>query len=57
MPTARHSSAAIEGALTYARQHGWLVIKSKGGAAHAWGVMRCRGECAQVSIFSTPASS
>ncbi len=51
---ARHPSGVIEEALAYARAHGWLVIKSKGGSAHAWGVMRCPGDCPQVSIFSTP---
>ncbi len=29
-------------------------MKSKGGSAHAWGIMRCPGDCPQVSIFSTP---
>jgi hypothetical protein len=33
---------------------GWTVIKSTGGSAHAWGVMRCSGDCPQVSIYSTP---
>lgn len=54
MAPTRHPSRVIEEALTYARAHGWLVIKSTGGAAHAWGVMRCPGDCPQVSIFSTP---
>lgn len=50
----RHSYKAIEAALAYARENGWTVIKSTGGSAHAWGVMRCPGDCPQVSIFSTP---
>ena len=54
MPTDRHPSRVIESALAYARREGWTVIKSRGGSAHAWGVMRCPGDCAQVSIFSTP---
>lgn len=44
----------IEEALAYAREHGWSVIKRTGGSAHVWGVMRCPGDCPQVSIFSTP---
>ena len=54
MAAARHPSGAIEEALAYAREHGWEVIKARGGSAHAWGVMRCPGDCPQVSIFSTP---
>jgi len=50
----RHPSKEIERALGYAREHGWAVIKSTGGCAHAWGVMRCLGDCPQVSIYSTP---
>jgi hypothetical protein len=54
MPVDRHPIRTIETALTYARQEGWTMIKSRGGSAHAWGVMRCPGDCPQVSIFSTP---
>lgn len=50
----RHPNKEIEAALGYARSQGWDMIKSSGGAAHAWGVMRCPGDCAQVSIYSTP---
>jgi len=50
----RHPSKEIEAALGYARSCGWTVIKSSGGSAHAWGVMRCPGDCPQVSIYSTP---
>lgn len=50
----RHPNKDIEGALAYARSCGWTVIKSSGRAAHAWGVMRCPGDCPQVSIYSTP---
>ena len=50
----RHPNKEIEAALAYARSHGWNVIKSTGGSAHAWGVMRCLGDCPQVSIYSTP---
>jgi hypothetical protein len=49
-----HPNKEIRGALAYARRNGWTVIKSRGGSAHAWGVMRCPGDCPQVSIFSTP---
>ncbi len=38
----------------YAAGQGWAVVKSTGGSAHAWGVMRCPGDCPQVSVFSTP---
>jgi hypothetical protein len=44
----------IEEALEYARRHGWAVIKRGSGSAHAWGVIRCPGDCAQVAIFSRP---
>lgn len=54
MAEARHPNKVIEGALVYARVHHWIVIKSSGGSAHAWGVMRCPGDCPQVSIYSTP---
>lgn len=50
----RHPNKAIEAALAHARENGWTVIKSTGGSAHAWGVMRCSGDCPQVSIYSTP---
>lgn len=50
----RHPNKAIEAALGYARAHRWSVIKSGGGSAHAWGVVRCPGDCPQVSIYSTP---
>lgn len=50
----RHSNKEIEAALAYARSNGWNVIKSSGHSAHAWGVMRCPGDCPQVSIYSTP---
>ena len=50
----RHPSKEIERALAYAREQGWTVIKSTGGSAHAWGVLRCPGNCPQVSAFSTP---
>lgn len=50
----RHPNKAIEAALAYARESGWTVIKSTGGSAHAWGMMRCPGDCPQVSIYSTP---
>lgn len=50
----RHPNKAIEAAPAYAAEHQWTVIKSTGGSAHAWGVMRCPGDCPQVSIFSTP---
>jgi len=50
----RHPNKVIQAALVYARQHSWTVIKSAGGSAHAWGVMRCLGDCRQVSIWSTP---
>jgi hypothetical protein len=54
MVAGRHPSRVIQEALTYARDHGWKVIKSGGGSAHAWGVMRCAGDCPQASVFSTP---
>ncbi|MGQ0616240.1 MAG: hypothetical protein ACT4PW_04505 [Acidimicrobiia bacterium] len=50
----RHPNKEIEAALDYARSYGWEVIKSTGRSAHAWGVMRCPGDCPQVSIYSTP---
>jgi len=54
MAGVRHPDKVIEAALTYARHNNWTVIKSAGGSAHAWGVMRCHGSCPQVSIYSTP---
>jgi hypothetical protein len=51
--TGRHPSKVIEAALAYTRKHDWIVIKGT-GSAHAWGVMRCPGDCPQVSIWSTP---
>ncbi len=54
MAPQRHPNKVIEDALAYARQHRWAVIKTSGGSAHAWGVMRCPGDCPQVSVFSTP---
>jgi len=54
MAAARHPDGVIEEAVDYARKNGWEVIKARGGSAHAWGVMRCSGDCPQVSIFSTP---
>jgi hypothetical protein len=54
VPGDRHPNKEIDGALVYARGHDWTVIKSSGGSAHAWGVMRCPGDCPQVSIYSTP---
>jgi len=50
----RHPNKVIQAALVYATQQRWTVIKSTGGSAHAWGVMRCAGDCPQVSIYSTP---
>ena len=50
----QHPSKHIEEAIEYARRHGWSVIKRGAGSAHAWGIMRCPGDCPQVSIFSTP---
>jgi hypothetical protein len=50
----RHPNKEIDAALVYARVHRWTVIKSSGGSAHAWGVMRCPADCPQVSIYSTP---
>lgn len=54
MTAARHPNGAIEEALAYARENGWDVIKARSGSAHTWGVMRCPGDCPQVSIFTTP---
>ncbi len=54
MASLRHPDKAIEAALGYARRNGWTAIKSAGGSAHAWGVLRCPGDCPQVSIYSTP---
>jgi len=50
----RHTNKEIDAALEYATGNGWAVLKSTGGSAHAWGVMRCPGDCPQVSIWSTP---
>ncbi len=50
----RHTNKEIYVAVVYAIEHHWTVIKTAGGSAHAWGVMRCPGDCPQVSIFSTP---
>lgn len=50
----RHSNNAIAEAIAYAQSNRWTVMKSTGGSAHAWGIMRCPGDCPQVSIFSTP---
>jgi hypothetical protein len=50
----REPKQVIEETLIYAQGRGWIVIKSTGGSAHAWGVMRCAGDCSQVSVFSTP---
>jgi hypothetical protein len=52
--TTRHPSKAIQAAIGYAQTHGWIVAKSSGGHAHAWGAIRCTGDCPQVSIYSTP---
>ena len=52
--TDRHPSRPIEEALGYAGDHGWTIIKSRGGTAHAWGVIRCPGDYPQLSVFSTP---
>lgn len=54
MTGGRHPNKEIEEALAYARVHRWNIIKSSGGSAHAWGVMRCPGDCPQVAIYSTP---
>ncbi len=54
MASERHPNKIIQAALAYAAGQGWAVIKSTGGSAHAWGVMRCPGDCPQVSVFSTP---
>jgi hypothetical protein len=52
----RHSKKEVEKALAYAEDRGWVVARSSGRSAHAWGVMRCpTGEC-QQGIFSTPRS-
>jgi len=53
MPGGRHPNKHIQAALAYAGQHDWTVNKSA-GSAHAWGAMRCPGDCLQVSIFFTP---
>ena len=50
----RHPSRPIEEALGYAGDHGRTIIKSRGGTAHAWGVIRCPGDCPQLSVLSTP---
>jgi hypothetical protein len=50
----RRTRRQWHGALGYAGDHGWTIIKSRGGPAHAWGVTRCPGGCRQVSAFSTP---
>ncbi|HEX3427148.1 MAG TPA: hypothetical protein VHT30_13515 [Acidimicrobiales bacterium] len=56
MVAGRHPDPAItiNSVLLYARANGWTVIKSGGGSAHAWGIMRCAEDCPQVSIYSTP---
>ncbi len=54
MVDGRHPNPTINTALVYARANGWVAIKSTGGSAHAWGIMRCPGDCPQVSIYSTP---
>ncbi len=54
MASERHPNKSIQAALAYAARQGWTVTKSTGGSAHAWGVMRCPGDCPQVSVFSTP---
>ena len=53
----RHPDKVVQEALAYGQVNGWIVIKSTGGSAHAWGVMRCPGDCPQVSVYSTPRSS
>ncbi len=54
MASKRHPNKSIQVALVYAARQGWIVTKSTGGSAHAWGVMHCPGDCPQVSVFSTP---
>ncbi|HZT66104.1 MAG TPA: hypothetical protein VFA11_09985 [Acidimicrobiales bacterium] len=54
MAAERHPNKDIEAALSFARRSGWSVVKSSGRSAHSWGVMRCPGDCPQVSIYSTP---
>ncbi|MGH9124224.1 MAG: hypothetical protein ACRDZ8_05785 [Acidimicrobiales bacterium] len=54
MVAGRHPNPAINSVLLYAQANGWTVIKSGGGSAHAWGIMRCLEDCPQVSIYSTP---
>jgi len=49
----RHPIKVIEEAVQYAESQGWTVIPS-GKSAHAWGILRCSGDCSQVSVWSTP---
>lgn len=53
MVVGRHPDKDIEPAVAYAREHGWTIIKTS-GSAHSWGIMRCPGDCPQISIWSTP---
>jgi len=52
----KHPNKAIEEAVQYAKQNGW-VFRSVGNSAHAWGRLLCplheRAGCS-MSIWSTP---
>jgi hypothetical protein len=51
----KHPKKDVEGALTFAEEHGWLVRPTASG--HRWGEMTCGyadlDRC-RVSIWSTP---
>jgi hypothetical protein len=58
----RHPDKHIEAALRYVESHGWVVDKSEGRAAHAWGTAKCPynvttcrdGLFCRFSIWGTP---
>ena len=54
MARKRHPVKEIEAAVRYAESNGWVVVAS-GSAAHSWAKLRCRGDCPQRSVWSTPA--
>jgi len=59
---AAHPNKHVEAALKYVESRGWIVEKSEGGAAHAWGAVMCpynRKSCrcgvfCRLSVWGTP---
>lgn len=47
----RHPNKHIEAAVRDAERNGFRLHMAPG---HAWGVLRCSGDCPQMSVWSTP---